>query len=130
MNKTQLGSLARELQVKMVRTRADAGATKVSAAKAPRKVLTSSRGGGTSSSSSPSGKSTSKDRYAGGNSYNPQPIPEWQKGIDSFFKVVNKPQSGEASGNNSKEETPGSSQSTESSSDFTKNGMVSDDDDT
>nr|XP_053636914.1 dermokine-like [Cherax quadricarinatus] len=36
-------------------------------------------------------------RYSGGNAYNPQPIPEWQKGINNFFKAVSKPQDGEGS---------------------------------
>ncbi|XP_069952078.1 PCNA-associated factor-like [Cherax quadricarinatus] len=78
----------------MVRTRAEAGATKVSAAKAPRKVLSAPSGGASTSFSA--GKS-SKDRYSGGNAYNPQPIPEWQKGINNFFKAVSKPQDGEGS---------------------------------
>ncbi|XP_063584635.1 PCNA-associated factor-like [Penaeus indicus] len=74
----------------MVRTRADAGPTKVSAAKAPRKVLSAPSGGAGSSFSSP-GRVSGKEKYSGGNSYNPQPTPEWQKGIGSFFKCVPKP---------------------------------------
>ncbi|KAG7164807.1 PCNA-associated factor-like, partial [Homarus americanus] len=82
----------------MVRTRADAGATKVSAAKAPRKVFSSPNGGASSSSV---GRASGKDRYSGGNSYNPQPIPEWQKSITTFFKSTPKPQPGESSGTSS-----------------------------
>nr|XP_045595361.1 PCNA-associated factor-like [Procambarus clarkii]XP_045595362.1 PCNA-associated factor-like [Procambarus clarkii]XP_045595363.1 PCNA-associated factor-like [Procambarus clarkii] len=118
----------------MVRTRADAGATKVSAAKAPRKVLSNPSGAGMSSSST-GGKASSKDRYSGGNSYNPQPTPEWQKGINTFFKMAPKPQEGESSTNsgNSSNSTPVKSESSPSkegtSSNFAKNGMVSDDED-
>lgn len=69
-------------------------------------------------------------RYGGGNNYNPQPIPDWQKGINSFFKVMENPQPGETSSSNSVEETSGSSLTTgEGSSDFPKNGVVSDNDD-
>ncbi|XP_045107039.1 PCNA-associated factor-like [Portunus trituberculatus] len=76
----------------MVRTRADATVTKVSAAKAPRKVFTAS-GAGSSSSSSSSSTPSKASKYSGGNSYNPQPVPEWQKGIGSFFKTAEVPQS-------------------------------------
>ncbi|XP_047739232.1 PCNA-associated factor-like [Hyalella azteca] len=66
----------------MVRTKADAGSTRVSAAKAPRKMTSSA-------SASPLGKAgSSKERGSGGNSYNPQPTPSWQKGISRFFKPI------------------------------------------
>merc|ERR1719369_2766259 len=74
----------------MVRTKGDGGASRTVASKAPRKAL---GGGGSSSAAaraisaaaggqtpgSPGGK------YQGGNSYNPQPTPNWQKPLTSFF---------------------------------------------
>ncbi|ROT85878.1 PCNA-associated factor [Penaeus vannamei] len=114
----------------MVRTRADAGPTKVSAAKAPRKVLSAPSGGAGSSFSSP-GRVSGKEKYSGGNSYNPQPTPEWQKGIGSFFKCIPKPQEGEGSSSSSsdKKETKPEVETGEGSSNLSKNGMISDEDD-
>merc|ERR1739838_620787 len=71
--------------VKMVRTKADA-TVKVSAAKAPRKVLAGSGGGGASSFMGTPGKMSKNDKHSGGNSVQVQPTPDWQKGINSFFK--------------------------------------------
>jgi hypothetical protein len=56
------------------------------AAKAPRKVLAASSGGGMGGMGSPSGKVS---KYAGGNAVCPRPTPDWQKGIGAF--VVRKP---------------------------------------
>lgn len=75
----------------MVRTKADSGAKKAVAAKAPRKVL----GGGSAASSGPSSSlgspSASKsNKYGGGNSVCQRPTPDWQKGIDGFFQKGNK----------------------------------------
>ncbi|KAK3857637.1 hypothetical protein Pcinc_036127 [Petrolisthes cinctipes] len=135
----------------MVRTKADAGGTKVAGAKAPRKVL----------APSPAGPSLAvtpnkNNRYGGGNGYNPQPTPEWQKGIGSFFKQKPKPQVEEGSSSNSNSNSEDMRNSTsgggnEGSScgrtspvlmehqeevaqgsdkgNFEKNGMISDDDD-
>jgi len=68
----------------MVRTKADSSGRKAVAAKAPRKVLGSSGGGGAGPSAvgSPAGKVS---KYAGGNAACPRPTPEWQKGIGSFL---------------------------------------------
>jgi len=68
----------------MVRTKADSSGRKAVAAKAPRKVLGSSGGGGAGPSAvgSPAGKVS---KYAGGNVVCPRPTPEWQKGIGSFL---------------------------------------------
>lgn len=74
----------------MVRTKADSSGRKAVAAKAPRKVLGSSGGGGAGPSAvgSPAGKVS---KYAGGNAVCPRPTPEWQKGIGSFLtKTPNK----------------------------------------
>merc|ERR1712218_385132 len=74
------------------------GAARTVASKAPRKAL---GGGGSSAASraiasaagggvagSPAGK------YSGGNGYNPQPTPDWQKPLTSFFTPdPNKPPS-------------------------------------
>ncbi|KAB7495416.1 PCNA-associated factor [Armadillidium nasatum] len=111
----------------MVRTKADSGAVKVSAAKAPRKM--SSGASSSSSTSSPSRSGSSKDKYSGGNPYNPQPIPKWQKGISTFFK------SGSSESNDSIQTSSSSNdngspvkQSTSKES-LGKNGIISDDDD-
>lgn len=90
-------------------------------------------------------------RYAGGNTYNPQPTPDWQKDITTFFQAVprpvcegsSQPESGEASGsntggtsvsgdtssNNEEKHVTASPAKGEGSSGFVKNGMISDDDD-
>jgi len=72
----------------MVRTKGDGGAARTVASKAPRKNL----GGGGSSAASRAisaagaGASPGGAKYGGGNSYNPQPVPGWQKPLTSFFK--------------------------------------------
>lgn len=72
----------------MVRTRADVGSARVTAAKAPRKAA----GGGSGACASPAGKGgSSKEKFSGGNSYNPQPVPSWQKGISAFLKPAPAP---------------------------------------
>ncbi|XP_076059341.1 PCNA-associated factor-like [Oratosquilla oratoria] len=98
----------------MVRTRADAGSTRVAGAKAPRKSV-----GSTSSASSPS-RSTGKNKYSGGNSHNPQPIPSWQKSVDSFFSQTPKDKP-----SNAKNEQNDDAQSSGSS---IKSENISDDD--
>lgn len=75
----------------MVRTKADCSSTRVTAAKAPRKTT----GGGlsrptTSATGSPAGKGCG----GGGNAYNPQPVPKWQRGIASFLSQAPKPEKG------------------------------------
>ncbi|KAK7079314.1 hypothetical protein SK128_021118 [Halocaridina rubra] len=106
----------------MVRTKADACATKVSAAKAPRKVL----------SAGPSravAKTPGKERYAGGHSYNPQPVPAWQKGIGNFFKSVPKPQTSHSQEGSSGSNDAVAEDATSLQTQFQKNGVISDDDD-
>merc|ERR1711862_22712 len=113
----------------MVRTKADA-TVKVSAAKDPRKVLAGSGGGGSSSFMSP-GKMSGKDKYSGGNSVVVQPVPEWQKGINSFFKTKPSDKSSSNKENDSaspNKESPSKADAEGSSSGFAKNGMISDDD--
>ncbi|KAK4297121.1 hypothetical protein Pmani_030436 [Petrolisthes manimaculis] len=143
--------------MRMVRTKADAGGTKVAGAKAPRKVFNPSPAG-----PSLAGSPNKGNRYGGGNGYNPQPTPEWQKGIGSFFKQKPKPQVEEGSSSKSNSNSNSNSNSEDmrhstsgggnegSSSgrtspvlmehqeevaqgsdkgNFEKNGMVSDDDD-
>merc|ERR1719222_172200 len=75
----------------MVRTKGDGGAARTVASKAPRKALggggssgaasraIASAAGGGCVAGSPAGK------YSGGNGYNPQPTPDWQKPLTSFF---------------------------------------------
>ncbi|XP_054858887.1 PCNA-associated factor [Eublepharis macularius] len=70
----------------MVRTKADCGGTsgayrKVVAARAPRKVLTSSS---SNLNSSPTSRKA-ESKYAGGNPVCVRPTPSWQKGIGEFF---------------------------------------------
>ncbi|XP_046744829.1 PCNA-associated factor-like [Diprion similis] len=68
----------------MVRTRADAGATRAAGAKAPRKNL-----GGVSArmviANAFADKGKGKD-HSSGNSYCPRETPDWQKPITSFFQ--------------------------------------------
>ena len=77
----------------MVRTKADGGAARTVASKAPRKNL---GGGGSSSAASraiaaAAGGTGTPSKSGGGNSYNPQPTPEWQKPLTSFFtKLLSK----------------------------------------
>ena len=71
----------------MVRTKAEGGAARTVASKAPRKNL---GGGGSSSAASraiaaAAGGTGTPSKSGGGNSYNPQPTPEWQKPLTSFF---------------------------------------------
>ncbi|XP_022251472.1 PCNA-associated factor-like [Limulus polyphemus] len=68
----------------MVRTKGDNCAKKAVAAKAPRKALSTSAAGCSSSMSSPA-RSAKADKYAGGNPYCPRPTPSWQKEISAFF---------------------------------------------
>jgi len=75
----------------MVRTKADCSSTRVTAAKAPRKTT----GGGmsrptTSAAGSPAGKGCG----GGGNAYNPQPVPKWQRGIANFLSQAPKCEEG------------------------------------
>merc|ERR1711909_181450 len=69
-------------------TKGDGGAARTVASKAPRKNL---GGGGSSAaaraiSAAGAGASPGGNKYSGGNSYNPQPTPDWQKPLTSFFK--------------------------------------------
>lgn len=70
----------------MVRTKGDGGAARTVASKAPRKNL---GGGGSSAAaraiSAAACASPGGNKYGGGNSYNPQPTPDWQKPLTSFF---------------------------------------------
>ena len=73
---------------RMVRTKGDGGAARTVASKAPRKNL----GGGGSSAATRAISAASSScpspggKYSGGNSYNPQPTPDWQKPLTSFFQ--------------------------------------------
>ena len=73
---------------RMVRTKGDGGAARTVASKAPRKNL----GGGGSSAAARAISAASSScpspggKYSGGNSYNPQPTPDWQKPLTSFFQ--------------------------------------------
>ena len=73
----------------MVRTKGDGGAARAVASKAPRKNL---GGGGSSAaawaiSSAGACSSLPWGKYSGGDSYNPQPVPAWQKPLTAFFKA-------------------------------------------
>ncbi|XP_033116169.1 PCNA-associated factor-like [Anneissia japonica] len=74
----------------MVRTKADGGARKAVAAKAPRKSL-GGVGGAGSGSAILSPKAAGKNKYAGGNVVCDRPTPEWQKGIMNFLIQTSKP---------------------------------------
>nr|XP_054768915.1 PCNA-associated factor-like [Lytechinus pictus] len=91
----------------MVRTKADNSCRKAVAAKAPRKALAPTRAGTVMSPSS-GGK---KDKYGGGNPVNPQPTPEWQKSINTFFTMTPSSSSSSSSGkeNTDPEDAPCSS---------------------
>ena len=65
-------------------------------------------------------------RYAGGNSLIVQPIPGWQKGISSFFTKSSKESENKTSSSIDSQDKGSSSSKNES---FSKNGMISDDED-
>ncbi|KAF6018379.1 hypothetical protein EB796_023315 [Bugula neritina] len=71
----------------MVRTKGDGATTKVVGSKAPRKQLVSNSGA--CSSSSPVDPSKKKGPSTG-LPYCPQPTPEWQKSVKSFFTFTSK----------------------------------------
>ncbi|KAH7964507.1 hypothetical protein HPB51_027254 [Rhipicephalus microplus] len=73
----------------MVRTKAD-GASRAVGAKAFRKSM--SNPGGASSSSSSRSRKTKGGKYAGRNSYCPQPTPPWQKEISGFLVTARPPE--------------------------------------
>ncbi|XP_041480005.1 PCNA-associated factor-like [Lytechinus variegatus] len=89
----------------MVRTKADNSCRKAVAAKAPRKALAPTRAG-TVMSPSAGGK---KDKYGGGNPVNPQPTPEWQKSINTFFTMTSPSSSSSGKENKDPEDAPCSS---------------------
>merc|ERR1712192_342956 len=72
-------------------TKGDGGAARTVASKAPRKAL---GGGGSSGAASRAIESAAggggvtgspAGKYSGGNGYNPQPTPDWQKPLTSFL---------------------------------------------
>jgi hypothetical protein len=72
----------------MVRTKDSASGTRAVAAKAPRKSLgggSAARAAASSAISAATSSSRAANKYGGGNTYNPQPTPEWQKPLTSFF---------------------------------------------
>merc|ERR1712013_37401 len=94
----KMGSLISLLESSnMVRTKGDGGAARTVASKAPRKVLV---GGGSSGAANRAiasaaggagfGVGSPTGKYSGGNSYNPQPTPAWQKPISFFTSDLNK----------------------------------------
>ena len=99
----------------MVRTKADSSgaARKVVTARAPRKALGGGSSGNSSLCSSPS---SSKNKYAGGNSVCDRPTPDWQKGIGGFLLQSPKAKGKENSTPSDEVETGGNSECSSSQS--------------
>ena len=73
----------------MVRTKGDGGAARTVASKAPRKALGGGSGAAASRAIAAAGAGAAASpgsKYGGGNSYCPQPTPDWQQPLTSFFK--------------------------------------------
>ena len=74
----------------MVRTKGDGGAARTVASKAPRKALGGGGGSAAAASRAIAGAAAGAfaspgGKYGGGNSYNAQPTPGWQKKLTNFF---------------------------------------------
>lgn len=124
------------------------GGRKAVAEKAPRKVLASS--GGSGSSRSGSTPKSGKSKYSGGAPACPRPTPEWQKDITNFFGkstkvkpdddgampggsadpdkeiIEDQKENVDANIEDSEEAGASGSGSSGSSSQFKKNGIISD----
>ena len=75
----------------MVRTKGDGGAARTVASKAPRKALGGGGGSAAAASRAIAGAAAGAfaspgGKYGGGNSYNAQPTPGWQKKLTNFFQ--------------------------------------------
>ena len=71
----------------MVRTKGDGGAARTVDSKAPREALGGGSGAAVSRAIAGAGAAASPgSKYGGGNSYCPQPTPDWQQPLTSFFK--------------------------------------------
>ena len=111
----------------MVRTQAvSSGASrKVVTAQAPRKALGGGSSGNSSSCSSPS---SSKNKYAGGNSVCDRPTPDWQKSIGGFLLQSTKAKGKENSTPSAEVEAGGNSECGSSQSSDARQSSTADTD--